>query len=524
MGILKNRALILVPSLADVVFLCIFLSLAFIPNNGLLNDADTGYHIRAGEYILQTFSVPRHDIFSFLTPPLPWTAHEWLSEVIMAIAHKFHGLTGVVLLFSLMIAAEYYLMLIILRTYKGDVLSDILIVLLVIASSQIHWLARPHIFSLLLMTIWYYLLDQYQQKNRNYLYLLPPLMLLWVNLHGGFVSGFLLSGIYFAGNALNFFFSSGPEKNQYLKRVKTYGLLIGSCLLVTVINPYGMKILLFPFRLISNTFLMDNVLEFLSPNFHQPLLIFKYLLFLMIIVLSVSPKRPTLIELMLVIFFTYMALQSARYIPLYAVIIAPVLSGHAAGTVGLANGRIINFFRKRSEHITEADLSIRGGLWPLVAVLVVVGLAEIGQVIFSFDSRRNPVAAVDFLKKEQIRGNMFNNDEFGDYIIYSAWPQYRVFFDGRSDMYGTERAKDYIKVSEVQQGWEEVLTRYRIDWVIFQADSHLSTVLRMHKDWQLIYADKLAHIFVRKIPAYDYLINKYPDVKVVLAATGETSK
>ena len=136
----------------------------------------------------------------------------------MAMAHKFHGLTGVVLLFSLLIAAEYYLLLKIIRTYKGDMLSDTLIVLLAIASSQIHWLARPHIFSLLLMTIWYFLLDQYQQRNRNYLYLLPPLMLLWVNLHGGFVSGFVLSGIYFAGSALNYYLLSEPGKKTTLEQ------------------------------------------------------------------------------------------------------------------------------------------------------------------------------------------------------------------------------------------------------------------------------------------------------------------
>ena len=133
-----------------------------------------------------------------------------------------------------------------------------------------------------------------------------------------------------------------------------------------------------------------------------------------------------------------------------------------------------------------------------MAVVAVIGLAELGVVKFSFATEKKPVAAVDFLKNEQIRGNMFNNDEFGDYIIYSAWPQYRVFFDGRSDMYGTKIAKNYLKVSKAANGWEEVLTNYRIEWVIIQADSHLSTVLRMHSGWKLIYADTIAHIFVTK--------------------------
>ena len=100
----------LIPSIADIIFLSLFLFLSFSAGKGLLNDVDTGYHIRAGEYIIDTLSIPKQDIFSFLTPPLPWTAHEWLSEVIMAIVHRAFGLTGVVIFFSLIISLVYYLM------------------------------------------------------------------------------------------------------------------------------------------------------------------------------------------------------------------------------------------------------------------------------------------------------------------------------------------------------------------------------------------------------------------------------
>src|SRR5215510_10203058 len=195
---------LLIPSIGTVLFLTIFLPLALL-GRVLLNDTDTGYHIRAGEVILDTFSVPRYDIFSFHSPPLPWTAHEWLSEVIMALVHRAFGLTGIVVFFAFVIALTYYLLFKILRTTNGNIIITIAIVGLVIASSTLHWLARPHVFSWIFILVYQYLLDAFQYRNRNYLYVLPLLMLLWVNLHGGFMVGFMLIGIYLAGNLVGTF-------------------------------------------------------------------------------------------------------------------------------------------------------------------------------------------------------------------------------------------------------------------------------------------------------------------------------
>jgi hypothetical protein len=119
-----------IPSLADILFLTIFFYLSFSGESMLLGDGDTGYHIRAGEYILKTFSVPSHDIFSFLTPALPWTAHEWLSEVVMALLHRASGLSGIVFFFAGIIAAVYYLLFKIIRSYKGNIFAAISIILL----------------------------------------------------------------------------------------------------------------------------------------------------------------------------------------------------------------------------------------------------------------------------------------------------------------------------------------------------------------------------------------------------------
>ncbi|MBS1238506.1 MAG: hypothetical protein H6R39_166, partial [Deltaproteobacteria bacterium] len=131
----KKISSFLLPSIADILFLVIFLCLTFSIGNGLLGDTDTGYHIRAGDYILGTHSIPHNDIFSFLSPPIPWTAHEWLAEVMMSLVHSGFGLTGIVIFFALLLSLVYYFFFKMIRIGKGNILLATVIALLVVASS-----------------------------------------------------------------------------------------------------------------------------------------------------------------------------------------------------------------------------------------------------------------------------------------------------------------------------------------------------------------------------------------------------
>lgn len=499
----------LIPSIGDIIFISIFFYLSFFTGNSLLNDGDTGYHIRAGEYILENLSVPKFDIFSYHFPPIQWTAHEWLSEVLMAAIYNLSGLTGIVLFFSFLIAFSYYLFFKILRKYDVNILFTVVILLLAIASSQIHWLARPHLFSMVLLIIWYYILDSFQYKDINHLSIMPFIMILWVNLHGSFILGFLLLGIYLIGNIVSFVMHKEKESKS---KVINLIVIIFLCLIASIINPYSYEILLFPFKLTSNRFIMDNVNEFLSPNFHEPML-YTLLLFLLITVLALSKKRLNTIEFMLIILFTYMSLYSIRYVPLFSIIVSPILSRYLQNIFEEGSGRIKKFLYIRAQRISQIDSSAKGYFFPLIAVFIVIIISIKGGISFEFDKKSKPVEAVNFLKKEWISGNMFNNDEFGDYIIYAAWPEYRVFFDGRSDMYGTEKMKEYFKIAHIQPGIDDVLEKYKIDWIIYNSGSSLSQYLLQRKDWRLIYSDGVSDIFVRDIKKYQYLIEKYKDAK-----------
>jgi hypothetical protein len=113
---------------------------------------------------------------------------------------------------------------------------------------------------------------------------------------------------------------------------------------------------------------------------------------------------------------------------------------------------------------------------------------------------------------------MFNNQEFGDYIIFAAWPQYKVFIDSRADMYRSTWLKEYARIANLEFGWQEGLSKLGVTWVIFNAGSKLSARLLERDDWQMIFADRVANIFVKKTPQNEAVIRKYPKVTPVASA------
>ncbi|MFA7403986.1 MAG: hypothetical protein WC007_08330 [Pelobacteraceae bacterium] len=499
----------ILPSLADMVFASVFLFLSLVPGRGLLNDGDTGYHIRAGEYILDTFTLPHIDPYSFITPALPWTVHEWLSEVAMAIAHRLSGLPGVVAFYALILAATYYTVVRLLKAEGNSALPAAAATVVIIASSTVHWLARPHVFSFLIVVLWLHILDSYEQRDRNRLYLLPLLMLFWVNLHGGYIVGFVLLSIYLAGNLLLIFVDQEAWHNGGMKRAKSYGSILGICMGTALLNPFGWKIFLFPFKLVFDKYLMDHTTEFLSPNFHeQP--VFKALILILILLLAFSRKRLTLIQIGLVLFFTNMALSSIRYVPFFAFVVIPVMVRQMHFDLGNSFPRVQAFIRKRIETVSTMDGMSRGYLWPFAAIVLVLFQLYNGAIVQGFDPKKKAVAAVDFIKREHIPGRMFNDDEFGDLIIYEAHRQYKVFIDGRLDMYGSKHLKEYYKITTFSPGWENILQRYGISWIIYNTDSDFVRFLACRQEWRLIYSDKVASIFVSNTERYADLIARYP--------------
>jgi hypothetical protein len=503
------------PSIADIVFLGIYFLLALSSDERLLGDADTGYHIRAGELIIKNLKIPSFDIFSYWTPPLPWTLHEWLSEVIMALVHRASGLTGVVIFFAFVIALNCYLIFSLLLAKRGNILFATTACLLIVLSCSSNWLARPHVITFVFFVIWYHLLNSYQYRDRNYLFYLPLIMFLWVNLHGGFILGLILLGIYWVGNCVNFLFARVEKKYELFRNIRFLTLTGIACAGAALCNPHGYHSLLFPFRVVQDKFLMDHISEYLSPNFHfSGVVPFEILLLAAVGIFAISQTKLDVIELLLILLFSHMALFSSRHIPLFAMIAGPIVLKQADMAFNRIEGSVLTAFKTRLENLAAIDQCTSRYVWPLASVLVVISLAKTGIISHSFDAKYAPVEATEFFKKEKIQGNMFNNDEFGDYIIYAAWPKYKVYIDGRTDMYGAARVKEYIKITQAEPGWEKLLNKHNVTWVVQDPNSPLSKVLLLKPDWQLVYADGVADIFLKTVPENDRLIEKYRATKI----------
>jgi len=195
----------LVPSARDIIFVFLFWSLlAGTLANRPLADPDIGWHIRTGQLILETHAIPRTDPFSTTMHGQPWFAWEWLYDLVLGLLYKSAGLNGVNWLCGVLVASTFALLFSQLIKRGSGILLAIVLMLLSECASIIHLFARPHIVSWLLMLLWFVALERWRDGNspRWLQWFFPLSMLLWVNLHGGWIVGLVLFAIYVVATAV----------------------------------------------------------------------------------------------------------------------------------------------------------------------------------------------------------------------------------------------------------------------------------------------------------------------------------
>ncbi|MBN2358954.1 MAG: hypothetical protein JXR83_05840, partial [Deltaproteobacteria bacterium] len=355
---------------------------------------------------------------------------------------------------------------------------------------------RPHVFTLLFFVLTLVLLERHRRDNTRWLFALPPLLVAWVNLHGGFVIAFVLLGCHLV-DRLQVLVRSSPGAAPAARRgVRSLLLATALCLLATLVNPHGARALWFPLKLAADRFVVDHVSEFQSPNFHHQLVLGGLIAALWLLLLA-SKKRLGFVDTVSLAVFFALALYSARHAPLFAVVAAPIMAGLALELPGARLTALLAASRARSGPLIEISRHSVGHLWPAAAIAVVVALIAGGRVDHRYRQPARPVEAVRFLLDQPPAGRPFNDDEFGDYMIYAAWPRQRVFFDGRGDMYGADKMRDYLQMTRVGPRFDQVVARYDFGWAFVRSDSTVAGYLRLRSDWRSVYQDALATVFVR---------------------------
>lgn len=494
------------PSLPDFLFLAVLVWL-FVTGEGgwisLLADADTGWHIRTGEWILANGRVPVADLYSFSKPGQPWFAWEWLTDVLYAILHGWYGWKGLLLL-SACILSAFGVVLFRHTIWKGtNPFVALIFCLLSIGASTSHFLARPHTITLLAFTVCMWLIDADRSKGGNRIWWMVPLVALWVNLHGGFLGMIACLGLLCAGTAVENFLEGrikGTPPDYRLAR--RYGVLFAACAGATLLNPYGWRLHQHVASYLRSDWIRENIREFLAPRFRSESdLQFEILLFAGLITVPWLLARRQIVPALWILFWAHNALTTVRHIALFGIVATPWIALFVSDLVArlistVPRASVAGILQQLAADITPACR--RSTFW-MVAPILILGVLPNARVGWptDFPKQKFPVDMVASHTDKLSGGRLLTQDQWADYVIYRLYPRQRVFIDGRSDFYGSAIGNDYIAVTQGLPNWESVLKQYNFDRVLCPVKWPLYSLLRMHPQWRLVDEDGLAALFER---------------------------
>lgn len=502
----------LFPSLTDVAFLLpVFFLFFTMGGAGRLLEGDTGWHIRTGEWILAHGRVPDRDFFSFTKAGEPWFAWEWLWDLCFAWLHTRWGMQAVVLVSLALICLTSALLYRLVLRKAGNPLLAIAFTWLAVAASSLHWWARPHLFTMLFTVVFYGVLDRHYEGARSRLWLLPLLMVVWTNLHGGFLAGLVLIACYAAGEFIAA--AVEPDRNrrrEALARSLPYLWTGAACLLATLVNPYTWRLHLHIIRLVGdpNSPLYRWVSEWMSVSFRPgPSRYFEILLILGAAASLYYIRERRFPYALLLLGWLHQALVAARNIPIFAFIAAPLVARaavevlNASAEAGVARWvkRVPEFLADLGAELGSFERHARLHLASAAALLLVAALVYSPQPPERFRAgyhpKLYPVEAIDKLGRDKLAGKLFSSDEWSDYLIYRLYPGTKVFMDGRLDLYGAKFLEEYSDLWNGKADWEKMFGKYGIRTVLLPRETLLAATLKASARWSKVYEDRVAVLF-----------------------------
>jgi hypothetical protein len=482
----------------------------------LNSDGDLLRHIGHGEWMLAHHSLSHHDPFSWTMGGQPFVGFEYGSQIIYALIHRAAGLAGVAIFAGLLIATSYALLARFLLRRGVDALLTYLATVAAAVLGAVHWAPRPHLFTPLLVVILLPMLEDGQMDrwtdghgstvdclrstrarrpltvDRRPLLATFLLFAAWSNLHGGWVFGLVLIGIYFAGHLLDWLLR--VDRPWQMARMKYLATLFGCGLLGTLCTPHFLKLHRHVFGFFGDRWLLDNTQEFMSPDFHQITgKLFLLALLGVMLVLALSKVRPSGPHLLVILVMTYFVLNARRNMQLFGVTALPVLANHLnAGWKRLPDWRGIRavFDRDAKTGITVSYV---------LALLALFGFLAVGQgKALGFEVIPNavspeefPVAVVQRARAAHVNGRIYNDYTWGGYMIY-AWPEQKVFIDGGADFYGPELTRTWALIGQLQPFWRDSLERFGVDLALVPTGAAFTHALLREPDWRLRDCDATA--------------------------------
>jgi len=481
---------------------------------------DFWWHLKAGQVIWETRTIPSVDSFSFTRAGQPFAyAQYWLSEISYYFTLRAGGLPLVIAFNSLLLVLSMWLVLRLCLQANDHRRTAVLCGMVTALVLGLYGNVRPQLYSIVLFVVFYWIVWQFRERRRDLLWMLPPLMALWVNLHGAFLLGIGLLGLVWGCEIVRRVLRPGGngtgkdvlEPAALLK----LGLVLVLTTLACLLNPVGVRMLNLARELQANPSVQLFVAEWQIPDIHSPemLLSFYAPLFMAIWAFIYSPRRLNLTELALFLAFSILGLQARRNSIWFVLVITPLLARHLVGveaTLGLH--KWLRRPRMGTRAVADGRVA-HSRSWPawlilafLVAFTVVLspwvrprlGAARLRPQLVD---KATPVGAMDYIAANHLMGNIFHPQEYGDYMIWRLWPQQRSFIDGRVHLFGEAFLQAYVLTFR-DPNWEARLAQYDIRYLLLpRADADAAALLfsaRSSAHWTLLYEDSVSVLLEKR--------------------------
>jgi hypothetical protein len=526
------------PSIQALLFGVILLGVVFLGQVRVIStDGGTALHLRLGRDMLAQGGPLSGNFLTSADYGHPFIAWEWLSEIILAGIWSWFGLNGVVALVAGIVAFTSAWLFRAVQKRGVPLFLALPLTLAAIALTSIHWLARPHIFSLLL-TLWWseQVWSYWQSGNPRKLWPFPFVLALWANLHSGYIVGLLMLA---TATALVWAFPLAASTRDITARRWQLTRTLVACCLAALLTPWGFSGWLHLLTFFSSGSALGTVQEWASPDFHQ---LYGQLFLILLLLLGAcgvlrgwlrggralqpadletgapSPvlaqwatREPGALGWALVGVFTALALISVRALPLWALVVTPILgreltSWAAEWAVATTPGKATRWSRalfQSSWRLEAIERRQRPWGWVLLFVALVATLIANNGTLpggntpvlnAHFSPQMFPVEAVQNIQRGAFPGGSlpagagFTTIEWADYVEFTL-PHVLVMVDSREDTFDSQVFSDYQKILGAQQGWSQLMKDYSIRWVLVPTTAPLAQLLQLAQGWVCLNAD-----------------------------------
>jgi hypothetical protein len=452
-------------------------------------DPDTWWHLVIGRHILVTHSWPRAEIYSFSAPGSEWMAHEWLAEVILALAARWGGLPGLMaVLFGLsagITLLTYYYSCLRCNNAKAAFVATLLLLPL----AGVWFTLHPQLFGYILLLVTLICIEHFRRGHERVLWVLPLVFLVWVNTHGTFTLGFVMLALYGLGGA---FFEFRLRKlvahrSPAGKRVQLMSVALVS-LLTGCITPYGARLLANPLQMMWWQRAISSDLTSWQPIpltiWHGKFFLAWVLLF--VIALVIFEPEINVEEFALILFAVGMTALHTRALPLFAIVFAPFLANLIAPWIP-------RYDPARDQYILNAFL--------IAAFALAAAKAFPSRHTLQASAAAGfPVGSVEYMRHHPTPEPMFNDIGYAGYLLNQLGTGHRLFIDGRLEIYSPAGIwADYLRITEIAPESLRLLRRYNIQSCLIPTATPLATLLAASSEWQKVYGDEVSVLYERRL-------------------------